>query len=123
MSAKSDRAGRRVFMDERVAVGLPETPADAQERIGQDVDVIAYVREDVHLAAVRSASRQSEEFIVSVSLAGMASSPDNSGAFPPLLVAVTNFGRVMRQVQYDDGEAEAGQRIDWEDVDLPRLNP
>ncbi len=108
-------------MDERVAARLPETTAEAQEGIGQNVKVIAYVREDVHLERVRAASRQGEEFIVQIGLAGIASSPDNSGAFPPLLVAVTNFGRVMRQVQFDDGFAEAGQRIDWEDVDVPEF--
>lgn len=70
----------RVFLDERVAASLPETPADAQESIGQDVNVIAYVREDVHLEAVRSVQVQADEIIVTISQAhGMLFGLSNLG--------------------------------------------
>ena len=93
----------RVFMDERVAARLPETTAEAQEGIGQDVDVIAYVREDVHLEAVRAASNQGQEFVVQIT--NRPNEQEN-----PRLIALTNFGRLF-------GEAVDG----WHEIALPEF--
>lgn len=86
----------RVFMDERIAARLPETPADAQEEIGQDVDVVAYIREDVHLEAVRSASTwEGSELIVQISQAhGMLFGISNQGR-------LFAFGVTTDQAQLD----------------------
>lgn len=80
----------RVFLDERVAASLPETPADAQESIGQDVDVIAYVREDVHLEAVRSANKRSAEVIVQIVTRKNERDDER-------LIALTNYGRLFAE--------------------------
>lgn len=99
-------APERVFLDERVAFGLPETTAEAQECIGQDVNVIAYIREDVHLEAVRVASSQGQEFVVQI----QALSEQCGDVRVEHLVALTTAGRMFER-----------KGPDWVPVDLPEL--
>lgn len=114
-------APERVFMDERVAARMPASESDAAEEIGQDVEVVAYWREDIVLERIREGQAEAEEFAVQFEVYGVATLPDNSGTYAPLLVVLSNFGRIRRQVQIEDGDAEAGQRIVWEAVEVPEL--
>lgn len=88
-------------MDERVAASLPETTAEAQEGIGQNVKVIAYVREDVHLAAVRAAGSQDREILVTIQAVGS------------ILYGLTSQGRLF---VFDTGVS----MLEEDDPDLQR---
>ena len=112
------RAPPIVWIDERIAAGLPQDKDG--ELAERGVNQIRYVTQD-RVNALVNAAHGPAEFFVQILVAGVGEAPDNSGNYPLLLVGLTNFGRVMRQIQIDDGDAEAGQRVIWENVEPPEL--